>query len=187
MFDLRYWDDPVLSTVCEPVRDSEFGSKLEDFGRELISTMGAYKGVGLAAPQVGVTSRVFTMLIRKKDNKLEIDPPPLVVCNPTLELGGAPRYMDEGCLSLPEIFGQVVRSEKITMRYFTPSGIEKEIELTEMEARVGQHEADHLNGIMFINRLASRQMRRSVLRKWEENREEYIQLQHGKTGQTYIA
>jgi peptide deformylase len=168
MLTLRYWEDPVLSKVCDPVRDSEFGSKLEEFGRELLATMDNYRGLGLAAPQVGVTFRMFIM--RFPDNT---SLNPIVVCNPTLHLHGPATYLQEGCLSVPDIFEQVSRSQFATLRFFHPDGTEDEIELSNVNARVAQHETDHLDGIMFFDRRrVSKQVSKAVQRAWEKHRKQ---------------
>jgi len=144
---IRYWDDPVLSKVCDKIEDNEFGSSLEEFGRELIATMKAKHGVGLAAPQVGASKRIFVM--ETPDNE---GFPPLVVCNPTLLLTGLNQPGREGCLSLPDVFEQVYRAEGVVLQYKNPLGVACEIILpTPMNARVAQHEFDHLNGIMFFD------------------------------------
>ena len=159
---LRYWDDPVLSKICDPVRDTEYGSKLEEFGQQMIKTMDANKGVGLAASQVGVLSNLFVMRF-PCNTKRE----PLIVCNPTLDLDGALVYAQEGCLSLPGIFEKVERSQQVTMRFFHPNGAEDVLSLVNMDARVVQHEFDHTRGVMFFNRV-SRQSRRAMLAKYQK-------------------
>ena len=164
---IRYWDDPVLSTVCNAVEDNEFGPKLEEFGESLLATMDAHNGIGLAGPQVGVAKRMFVMVFSDPEKN-----PPLVVCNPKLVLTGATVCGIEGCLSLPTVFEQVGRSRLTTMRFFRPDGVEDEIELSDLDARVAQHEFDHTRGIMFINRL-TRQMRRKALRDWEKVKHNY--------------
>lgn len=170
MLNLRYWDDPVLSKVCEPVRESEFGSKLEEFGRDLMATMDNFRGLGLAAPQVGVTSRLFIM--RFSDTK---EREPIVVCNPAIQLSGPLVHLQEGCLSVPDIFEQVSRSQFATLRYFRTDGTEDEIELSNLNARVAAHESEHLDGIMFFDRRhMSKQVHKAVLRKWEKIKHRYV-------------
>src|SRR5271156_2077139 len=95
---LRYWDDPILSVVCDKIGDSEFGPQLEEFGRELVATMNDANGVGLAAPQVGVAKRMFVMLFPDHEAMK-----PIVVCNPTLRLEGKATAENEGCLSVPGV------------------------------------------------------------------------------------
>jgi peptide deformylase len=173
---LRYWDDPVLSAVCDKIEDNEFGPKLFEFGRELLATMKAKNGIGLAAPQVGVAKRMFAMTF--PDNE---DFPPCVMCNPELQLQGGTRPGREGCLSLPNVFEQVYRAEWALVRYFDPMG--KEIEmpiLKPFDARVAQHEDDHLNGIMFFDYKDRRpnpwgirmtkNLSKGVLREWEKQK-----------------
>jgi peptide deformylase len=171
---LRYWDDPVLSKVCDKVGDSEFGPQLEEFARQLLVTMDAANGVGLAAPQVGVLKRLFVM--RLPDHR---DAAPIAVCNPVLVLSGAGLAGQEGCLSLPGIFDQVYRAGHVNMTYTTPSGKPSELSLDMWDARVVQHEFDHLNGIMFFDfrdkrpvygARMSKQMSKKVLREWEKEK-----------------
>jgi len=177
MLSLRYWDDPVLSEVCQPVHELEFGSQqLRDLGQTMVGVMNSYDGFGLAAPQVGLATRMFVMHFPESKRTKE----PLVVCNPTLQLHGDNVLMREGCLSLPDIFEQVTRQRFATMHYFQPDGLEREIELSELDARVAQHETDHLNGIMFFDRShMSKQVRKAVLRKWDKIKSNYPR-EHGK-------
>ncbi|MBZ5660023.1 MAG: peptide deformylase [Acidobacteriia bacterium] len=174
LLKLVYWDDPALSTVCETVMDNEFGPKMEEFGQQLLATMDAAPGVGLAAPQVGITKRIFAMRFPDHEGLK-----PMVIVNPTLELSGSTRYEREGCLSVPGVFEQVARAEKADLRFKTLDNIEAVMELTNIDARVAQHEFDHLNGIMFFNyldvrptygRRMSKQVSKQVLREWEREK-----------------
>jgi peptide deformylase len=164
---ITLWDNPILSKIAEPVPDSGFGQGLEDFANQMIETMVAKKGVGLAAPQVGVSSRVFVMTFPTDEARK-----PIAVVNPTLKLDGWYTYEREGCLSLPGLYDQVERKADVTMQYRNPIGEAQEIVIHKWDARVAQHEFDHLNGIMFFDRM-SRQMRKRLLKQWEET--------HGKT------
>ena len=183
---MRYWNDPILSNVCEPIADSGFGSELETFGRDLLETMNAKNGIGLAAPQVGVANRVFAMAFPDHQDREAI-----VVCNPELVLKGTVVPGREGCLSLPGIYQQVYRASAAVLRYRLPDGTHAELDLAAWDARVAQHEFDHLNGIMFFNYLDKRedfvteehpapwgarmtkQMCKSVLREWDKVRDKY--------------
>jgi peptide deformylase len=179
---VRYWADPVLSTLCEAVDDNEFGPELTEFGTALLAAMKDRNGIGLAAPQVGITKRIFAMHFPDwmEDRDYEVYPKaPTVVCNPTLVLDGRTVYDREGCLSLPGIFEQVSRAEKVTMQFRQTDGAHQEVVLTNINARVAQHEFDHLNGIMFFNytdirpvygRRMSKQVGKQVLRNWEKER-----------------
>jgi peptide deformylase len=157
---IRYWDDPVLSTLCDAVEDNEFGPQLDEFGQEMIATMEANNGVGLAASQVGIAKRIFTMHFPEQEKAK-----PIIVCNPILKLGTETIRATEGCLSMPEVFLQIERAVSVVMQYSNPMGEQVEISINGMDARVAQHEADHIDGIFFINRV-SRQMRRAALRDW---------------------
>lgn len=161
---LRYWNDPMLSMVCDPVRESEFGEKLQLFASKLESKMYEFGGVGLAAPQLGLPIRMFTMRPQPGSEAI-------TVCNPSLILSGTTEYEREGCLSVPQIFEQVGRPQAATMRYFTPEGVEREMELTGMDARIAQHEADHLDGIMFFDRRRMpKNISKGVERAWEKQK-----------------
>lgn len=163
--EIRLWPDPVLSRACRAVEENEFGPKLSAFAGELVAAMASGRGVGLAAPQVGVASRLFAMTFPEDPARA-----PLVACNPVLALSGGTVLGSEGCLSLPGVYLRIARAEAAVMRYFTPEGAEGEVELSGLDARVAQHETDHTLGVMFMDRLPSRQMRRAALREWEKVR-----------------
>jgi peptide deformylase len=162
---ITLWDDPVLKKIAEPVADSAFGPELEAFGQEMLETMKACgNGVGLAGPQVSVSNRIFVMKFPEDENRA-----PIVIVNPVIKLSGWLTYEREGCLSFPGIYEQVERNADVVMQYRNPIGEAMEIHLTKWDARVAQHEFDHLNGIMFFDRM-SRQVRKRLLREWEETR-----------------
>lgn len=166
ILSIKYWDDPVLSVVCDPIEDNEFGPELALFGGQLIETMNDRSGLGLAGPQVGISKRIFAM--RFPDGyKSDDDPKPIVVINPILDLSGRTLREVEGCLSMPGVHLQIERAVNVVMRYLNIHGTESVLELSDMNARVVQHETDHLNGVFFISRV-SRQMRRQALREWEK-------------------
>jgi peptide deformylase len=178
---IRVWADPVLSKVCDKIEDNEFGPKLEEFGLQLRATMEHKNGVGLAGPQVGVAKRIFVMEFPDHEN-LE----PTVICNPVLDLSGGSVYAREGCLSLPNVFEQVCRAEQVSVRYQHPlDGKESIFLLDKFDARVAQHEFDHLNGIMFFDykdkrpvygARMSKQVGKQVLRAWDKEK-----VNHGES------
>jgi len=162
---ITLWDDPILTKIAEPVAESAFGSELESFGQEMLATMKACgNGVGLAGPQVSLSNRIFVMKFPEDETRT-----PIIVINPVLKLSGWYTYQREGCLSLPGIYEQVERNQDVVMQYRNPIGETLEVSLTKWDARVAQHEFDHLNGIMFFDRM-SRQVRKRLLREWEETR-----------------
>ena len=134
--------DPVLRTVCEPC---EVGDKsLKKLGKQMIDTMYANSGCGLAAPQVGITKRIIVIDCSDPD----ADPEPMFLVNPEIiELSGEMVKENEGCLSLPGISVPIKRHETAKVRYFDLDGVECVVESDGLLGRCLQHEIDHLNGI----------------------------------------
>lgn len=153
MYRIRLFGDPVLRKKSSPV--TSFGEDLKRVAEKMIETMYHYDGVGLAAPQVGISKRIFVM---------DVGNGPIVVVNPEiLEMSEEKEVMEEGCLSFPEVFENVERSKWIKVRYQTISGETVEEYLEGYAARVFQHEYDHLEGILLIDRMSP--ARRMLLRK----------------------
>jgi peptide deformylase len=167
MLEIILWDNPILKKVSEPVPDSAFGPELEQFGQQMIETMLAAPGLGLAGPQVGLSQRIFVMTF-PDDEIRKSKTAPIVVVNPVINTDGKTLYEREGCLSFPGLHDQVARAVYTTLEFQNPlNGEWNEYDLTNWNARVAQHEFDHLNGIMFFDRM-SRQMRKALLREWEK-------------------
>ncbi|MDQ4500908.1 peptide deformylase [Sinomonas sp. ASV322] len=140
---IRIIGDPVLRTPADPV--TEFGPELERLVEDMLETMDDVDGAGLAAPQVGVSKRVFTY---------QIDGTRGHIVNPVLSL--SEDYQDdvvEGCLSIPGVAFPVHRRQKATATGFDAHGNPLEIDADGMLARAFQHETDHLDGILFVDRL----------------------------------
>jgi peptide deformylase len=130
---------------------------------DMFDTMYAAEGIGLAAPQVGRSERVFVM---------DVDDNPLAMINPEIiEREGSERA-EEGCLSIPEIFGDVDRATRIVARAIGVDGKPFEVELTDLAARCVQHELDHLDGKLFIDYM-SLIKRKFTARKWEKEAANY--------------
>ena len=132
----------------------------------MVETMHAANGVGLAAPQIGEALQLTVLDVSEvedrpstmKLNGESIDPKiamPLVLINPQIDLGAETEKGTEGCLSFPEITGEIVRAKSITVRGQNLDGEPIEIETTGFLARAVQHEVDHLNGILFIDRMST--------------------------------
>ncbi len=141
-------DNPILRAVSKPV--VKFDSALKKFVKELKEAMFAAKGIGIAAPQVGKNIRVFLAVfeIGKDDERIV----PMV--NPEiLEFSKEMLVAEEGCLSLPGIYGKVRRAKKVKIAYQGLDGVKLLENLQGMNARVVQHELDHLNGVLFIDKL----------------------------------
>jgi peptide deformylase len=143
---IRLFGDPVLRTKAEPVEI--FDRELEKLVKDLIATMHDANGVGLAAPQIGVSLRVFTYHVDEVTGHL---------INPELTLEGEEEEDDEGCLSLPGLQFPTPRAPRAVAKGFDLHGEPIVIEGTELLARCVQHETDHLDGILFIDRLDKKQ------------------------------
>lgn len=122
---------------------------------DLIETMSEYRGVGLAAPQVHESVRLFVATIDPADGE-HGEPEPVVIINPEITLVGSEIIEDwEGCLSVPDIRGRVPRTREIMLRAFDRRGERMELHVHSYPARVIQHETDHLDGILFFDRMRS--------------------------------
>lgn len=164
------WGDPVLHHACRPVR--EFDDELAALVADMVVTMEAAEGVGLAAPQIGVDLAVFVYGCPDDDDHRQRG----VICNPVLVLPeGRERRLEEdeeGCLSLPGAHAPLTRADVATCRGHDLAGQPVEVIGTGLLARALQHETDHLNGIVFGDRLSKR-ARTTLLRDHEEVAERY--------------
>jgi peptide deformylase len=157
---IRLFGDPVLRTPADPVVD--FDKELRGLVRDLEETMMDAPGSGLAAPQIGVGLRVFTYYVDGNLGHL---------INPNLQLSDETQDGDEGCLSLPDLVFDTTRAFQVVAKGFDQHGEPVEIEGTELLARCIQHETDHLDGILFIDRLdrAERKLALKAIREAEWN------------------
>jgi peptide deformylase len=155
---IRLFGDPVLRTRAEPVVD--FDAELRRLVKDLSETMMNAPGIGLAAPQLGVSLRVFTYVV---------DDEPGHLVNPDLDLSAEEQDGPEGCLSLPGIEYDCVRAQRVVAKGFNEYGDPVVIEGSDLLARCIQHETDHLDGILFIDRLdrASRKAAMKAIREAE--------------------
>lgn len=154
--EVRLYGDPVLHEVARPI--DQITGEHRKLAEDMAETMYESRGIGLAANQVGVTERIIVIDVNwsEKRNKKPQGRNPIVLINPEiLEEGVEDDVLAEGCLSLPEIEGDVWRPTAIKVRYQTLEGQTVERAATELEARCIQHEVDHLNGILFIDRMAA--------------------------------
>lgn len=160
LLEIIPYGNPILRRQAEPVNE------IDDEVRELISdmkdTIRAAKGVGLAAPQVNFSKKLLLIdwsYILEEGGQIK------VYINPEiLDIVGSIETEQEGCLSLPEVWADVVRHNRIRIKYIDPSGEEIEEQLSDLPARVFQHEYDHLLGILFIDRI-SRESRNKLKEK----------------------
>jgi peptide deformylase len=152
------YPEPVLEQPGEPV--TEFNAELRKFVADMFETAYASQGIGLAAPQVGVSKRITVV-----DLSMGKDPAKkLVLINPEITFSGGKQYEEEGCLSFPDIREKIVRAAKVRIRAQDENGKWFERDGEELLARAFQHEIDHLDGIVFLFRMSA--LKRSLnLRK----------------------
>lgn len=159
---LHVLGSPLLRQQARAVRtvDDEVRQLVDD----LFETMRAAKGVGLAANQIGVARRVAVVDIG------DDDPPPLVLINPVIvERSDEDETAEEGCLSIPEIFGDVTRSARVVVEALDRDGRKFRADAHGYKARAIQHEIDHLDGILFLDHLSAVK-RNLLLSKWKKSR-----------------
>lgn len=145
---VRIYGNPVLRKKSEKV--TEFDDDLQAFLEDMAETMILEDGVGLAAPQVGVSKQI-AVINREPGNVATL----IKVINPEITLfGDETDSMDEGCLSVPGIRGKVVRPVALEMTYQNEKGEQQELYAEGLEARIIQHELDHLDGVLFVDRLS---------------------------------
>ncbi len=139
-------DTEILRTVCAPVE--KFDAKLKKLALDMAETMVEAKGLGIAAPQVGVNARVCIVILGYNSK----NPVTLQMVNPEIvELSSENALDEEGCLSLPKQFAKVERPKEIVVKFQDLKGVFKQLRLSDLDARVVLHEIDHLNGVLFID------------------------------------
>ncbi len=147
---VRIYGDPVLRTRAAEV--TSFDASLGELAADMRETMKAYRGVGLAANQVGVLQRILVVSV-PADVEGEPDHEHTMV-NPVIVGREGSEQGEEGCLSIPGIFDDVPRSLDVTVRYLDERGEPHELEAHGYLARAIQHEVDHLDGVLFVDRLS---------------------------------
>jgi peptide deformylase len=155
--DIRMFGDPVLKTRAAPVES--FDASLAHLAAEMADTMRAYEGVGLAANQVGRLKRIVVAAVEDEE---------FVLVNPVVEeTAETTEKLLEGCLSIPGIQVEVERPTAVTVSAYDASGAPLRIEASGLLARVFQHEIDHLNGVLILDR-TDRESRKAAMREWRQ-------------------
>jgi peptide deformylase len=145
--------EPVLKRVADPVAD--IGPEEKALAADLLDTMLASPScVGVAAPQIGVSLRAFSVDVTGH-KKADSCHGPFVLFNPVLVLSRHQELAREGCLSVPDFTGNVARATEVVVRGLTPDGTIRVIEANAFEARALLHELDHLDGLLFLDRVGS--------------------------------
>ena len=151
------YPSPVLKKIAKEIND--VNDEVKTLANDMIKTMYLSRGIGLAAPQVGQSLRLFV-----SDIDFEIDddnedliknPSPKIYINPKITKKSGETTYEEGCLSFPGVYEKVTRYESITMEFLDINGKLQKVEATGLESICLQHELDHLNGIVFIEKLST--------------------------------
>jgi len=140
---IRTYGDTVLRTPAAAI--TEINGKVARLVDDMFDTLYASDaGIGLAAPQIGVQKQIFVW---------EIDDQPMVIINPVIVESSGEFVYDEGCLSIPGLYVEMLRPNEVLMKGLTLDGNEIEIEASELMGRLFQHELDHLNGVLMFDRM----------------------------------
>ena len=162
VLDIRVLGDPVLREETKPV--AGVTDELRELVKNMFETMDLAKGIGLAAPQVGRSERVA--VIGVEDDRFAIINPEIV------ESDAKRAKAEEGCLSIPDVYGDVERPARVRVRAMDLEGKTFEVEAGDLLARCLQHEIDHLHGKLFVDYL-SLLKRRTAMAKWAKEKDRY--------------
>ena len=149
LLKIVHYPAPVLLTVGKPVGEEEFDENLKKLVEDMFETMYEAQGVGLAAPQVGVSKRLFVMDVPVEGGESN----KVALINPEIITQEGEQIGDEGCLSFPGIYTTVRREVRTIVRYKDVFGREQELDCTDLSARCVLHETDHCDGIVFLDRM----------------------------------
>lgn len=151
-YQIRTFGDPVLASQALPVTDID--AKIVRIVDEMFDTLyDSDSGIGLAAPQVGIQRQIFVW---------DMDDEPMVVLNPVIVESDGEWVYDEGCLSIPGLYVEMTRPKTVLMKGIDMNGNEVAIEADELEARLFQHELDHLNGVLMFDRMQPEQRKAAI-------------------------
>jgi peptide deformylase len=152
-----HYPEPVLKQLAAPVNGID--DELKRLAADMAETMYAAPGVGLAAPQVGVSGRLIVLDCAGKEEPRQL----ITAINPEIVAREGESCEEEGCLSVPEYYAKVERSARVTVRYLDLDGQAQEIEAEGLLAICFQHEIDHLDGILFVDHLSP--LKKGLFRK----------------------
>lgn len=150
-YEIRTFGDPVLKAVAEPITNID--ERLVQLTDEMFKVMYEAPGIGLAAPQIGVQRQVFVY---------DIDEERKVILNPQIVESSGEWVYDEGCLSIPGLYVEMVRPKRVLVRGINLDGNQVEFEADELLARLFQHEIDHLNGVLMFDRMTLDQRKEAI-------------------------
>jgi peptide deformylase len=158
-FSIRTYGDPVLKSMAAEVTNVD--GKIATLCEQMFEMMYDAPGLGLAAPQIGVQKQIFVY---------DIDDDPQIILNPTIIESSGEWVYDEGCLSIPGLYVEMLRPKQVLVRGLSIDGEEIQIEADELLARLFQHEIDHLNGVLMFDRMTpdQRKLALAEYRRQEE-------------------
>lgn len=149
--EIRTYGDPVLATRADDVDNID--GKVVRLADQMLQAMYKAPGIGLAAPQIGVQKQIFVY---------DIDDEPTVLVNPRIVESSGEWSYDEGCLSIPGLYVELIRPKEVLLTALDLEGNEIQIEADELLARLFQHELDHLNGVLMFDRMSEEQRREAL-------------------------
>ncbi|HVE58185.1 MAG TPA: peptide deformylase [Pyrinomonadaceae bacterium] len=166
LLKIVHYPEPVLLAVGKPFGEEEFNEELQKLVEDMFETMYDSQGVGLAAPQVGVSKRLFVMDVPLGEGESNR----IALVNPEIILQEGEQIGDEGCLSFPGIYTTVRREVRTIVRYKDVFGKEQELDCTDLSARCVLHETDHCDGIVFLDRMSvlKRELAKRKIRKLQK-------------------
>ncbi len=150
LLSIAHYPEPILLTIGKPVGDDEFGDDLERVVSDMFETMYEAGGVGLAAPQVFDSRRLFVMDVPDEDGTSN----KIAFANPEIVTVEGEQVGEEGCLSFPGLFQVVQRQMRVIVRAQDVKGDKFELDLNDLAARCVLHETDHCDGIVFLDRMS---------------------------------
>jgi peptide deformylase len=167
--EIVQYGSKVLRRKADPVAAIDAG--VQALIRDLFDSLEEAEGVGLAAPQIGVSRRVIIIDVSATEPSL----PPIALVNPVIDIGQGMATAEEGCLSIPDVYGEVSRYTNVDVSALDQNGQPFKFNAEEFYARVLQHEIDHLHGKLFIDLIAplKRQLMRGALKRIKKEGEEW--------------
>ncbi len=172
--EIVLYPNDVLTTPTEPV--AEVNDEIRELVQDLADTMYDAPGVGLAAPQIGVLKRVAVIDVSKPDAPADLK----VLINPEIVDRSGEITWEEGCLSFPQLYEKIDRASDVVVRALNEEGETYEIEADELLAVALQHEIDHLDGVLFIDRMSHLKKRRA-LKKYKKILDALARAEEEKT------
>jgi peptide deformylase len=154
---IRHYPDPVLQQVAEPI--PAINETIRTLAQDMVETMYAAPGVGLAAPQVGISQRLIVLDCAPKGEPAQL----IIAINPEIISREGEQFEEEGCLSVPDYYCRIHRAQRVTVRFLDLQGQPQEMVSEGFQAVAFQHEIDHLEGLLFVDHLSS--LKKGMFRK----------------------